>query len=338
MTSWNVLFVGLGPLGRLIIGDFIERRLGTIASAVDVDPTMEGRPIGAFVPSAGASGVRIAPSIGAALKTLDPSALTCAVVATSSDLARCMPTLRELLARGVSIVSTCEELLYPYLRHASAAAELDALCKAHGARCVGTGVNPGFLMDTLPVTLSAVCSNVDRVFVERLQDATTRRVPFQQKIGATLSDDAFAQRVQSGVLRHVGLGESLHFIDRALSMGVVRWNETIQPVRASKPLQCALGAIPAGGISGVRQTAHGFTARGDEVITLEFQAAIGQEHPRDRVVITGRPTIESVVPGAVHGDIATSAITLNSIAPLLSAPAGLHTMASMPVTHFVRGV
>jgi 4-hydroxy-tetrahydrodipicolinate reductase len=234
------------------------------------------------------------------------------------------------------VVSTCEELFHPWLRHEAAARELEHLCREHGVGCVGTGVNPGFLMDTLPVALTAVCRHVERIRVERYQDATTRRIPFQQKIGAALHDDEFRRRVDQGVLRHVGLGESLHFIDRALSMGVTDWHETIEPVRATRPMRCALGDIPQGGISGVHQTAHGFNAQGEEVITLDFQASIGQENPRDRVVITGQPTIESVIPGAVHGDVATSAITLNAIASLLAAGPGLHTMATTPVTRIVR--
>lgn len=336
MTNWNVLFVGLGPLGRMIVGDYLGRGLGRVAGVVDVDPSLAGRRLGEVLGGRSASDVKIAPSLTEEFGRVEPKSMTCAIVATSSDLARCMPTLRELLRRGISVVSTCEELLYPWLRHEAAARELEDLCRSSGARCVGTGVNPGFLMDTLPVALTAVCRDVRRVRVERFQDATTRRIPFQQKIGAALSDTEFAQRVKDGVLRHVGLGESIHFIDRYLSMGVVKWNETIEPVRAARALSCSLGEIPRGGISGVHQSAQAWNAAGEEVITLDFQAAIGQENPRDRVVIEGEPNIESVIPGAVHGDVATSAITLNTIASLLLAPPGLHTMATLPVTRFVR--
>ncbi len=336
MPNWNVLFVGLGPLGRMIVGDYLSRGLGRVAGVVDVDPSLVGRRLGEVLGGDSPSDVRIAQSLAEEFARVDPRSLTCAVLATSSDLQKCMPTLRGLLSRGVSVVSTCEELLYPWLRHEAAADELEALCKANGARCVGTGVNPGFLMDTLPVALTAVCRDVRRVRVERYQDATTRRIPFQQKIGAALNDAEFARRVDQGILRHVGLGESIHFINRYLSMGVVKWNETIEPVRATRKLACSLGEIPVGGISGVHQTAHAWNAAGDEVVTLDFQAAIGQEQPRDRVVIEGQPNIESVIPGAVQGDVATSAITLNTIASLLQAAPGLHTTATLPVVRFVR--
>ncbi|MBL9000076.1 MAG: dihydrodipicolinate reductase [Phycisphaerae bacterium] len=336
MINWNVLFVGLGPLGRMIVDDYLGRRLGRIAGVVDVDPSLAGRRLDEAISGREPSDVKIVASLTEALARIDPMSLTCAVVATSSDLAQCMPTLRELLSRGLSIVSTCEELLYPWLRHEAAAKELEALCAKHGGRCVGTGVNPGFMMDTLPVALTAVCHDVRRVRVERFQDASTRRVPFQQKIGAALSDAEFARRAESGVLRHVGLGESIHFIDRFLSLGVVKWDETLEPVRAARAMTCAVGKIAPGGISGVHQTARAWNAAGDEVITLDFQAAIGQENPRDRVVIEGKPSIESIIPGAVHGDVATSAITLNTIGSLMRAPPGLHTMATLPLTRCAR--
>lgn len=330
MSDWNILFVGFGPLGRMIVGDYLARGLGTVAGVVDSDASLVGKP-------ASEGGIAVTRSIGEALAGVDGKSVKCAVVATSSSLERCMPVLRELLGRGISVVSTCEELLNPWFSNLACARELEKLCADHGARCIGTGVNPGFLMDTLPVFLTAVCKDVRRIRVERFQDAITRRIPFQQKIGATLSEEEFARRVKDKMLRHVGLGESLHFINHYLGLGVVKWSETIEPVRAALAVECALGAIRPGEIAGVRQTATGWNARGDAVIELEFQAAIGQENPRDRVVIEGEPSFEMVIPGAVHGDVATSAITLNTIPRLLEAPPGLHTMVSLPVTRFVRG-
>lgn len=337
MSLWNVLFIGLGPLGRMIASDFLVRGLGRIAGAVDIDPAIVGRPMAEVMGGVGPGSMLVRPTIDEALRGVDLGSVSAAVVATSSDLALCMPVLRDLLSRGISVVSTCEELLHPWLRHPAEAAELERLCARHGARCVGTGVNPGFMMDTLPVALSAVCREVRGVLIERHQDASTRRVPFQKKIGAALDDEAFAARVRDGSLRHVGLGESLHFIDRQLSLGVVRWDETIEPIRASRALSCTLGSIPAGGISGVHQSAHGWNTKGEEVVTLDFRAAIGLENARDRIVIKGDPPIESIIAGAVHGDAATSAITLNAIGSLLRARPGLHTMATLPLTRFERG-
>jgi 4-hydroxy-tetrahydrodipicolinate reductase len=323
----RILLVGLGPLGQFVANDAAKRGVARVVAAVDIDPAVVGKPVSAIVPECG-FGTQVLRSID---DVQNWGEIDCAVVTTSSDLAACMGTFRELLLRDVSIVSTCEELLFPWLRHKSLADELHALAVEHGARIMGTGVNPGFIMDALPVATTAVSKSVRSVKCWRIQDATTRRIPFQKKIGTTLDDAGFAARVKDGSLRHVGLGESLHFISHYLGLGVVKWDETIAAVKAERDMTCGLGPIRRGDAAGVRQTAHGWNAAGEEVVTMEFQAAIGQTGPHDRVVIEGEPRIDLRIEGGIHGDVATSAITLNAIDSLLDSKPGLHTMATVPM-------
>ena len=254
---------------------------------------------------------------------------------TRSDLAECVDTFRELLQRGCSIVSTCEELSWPWLRHPVLAQELHELAVRFGARIVGTGINPGFLMDALPVAMTSACHEVRSVQVERLQDASKRRVPFQAKVGVGLSVDEFEARVAQKTLRHVGLGESMHFVAHALGWHIERWEETIAPVLAEKPTTSALGPVAAGAARGVRQEARAWVA-GRVALDFRFQATIGEAEPRDRIAIEGEPPLEVVIPGGVHGDTATSALVLNMIRPLLHAEPGLHTMSTLPLQGCVR--
>lgn len=330
----RVLQVGLGPLGRMIVADAARRGIAAIGAAVDTDPALAGKPLRELVPESG-SEARVVGSIQQAGPARNFDA---AVVTTSSDLRACAPTLRELIEMGLPVVSTCEELLYPLLRHAELAHEFDARCRTTGARLLATGINPGFLMDALPVAATAVCRRVRGVKAWRIQDATHRRLPFQRKIGAGLDDAAFAAKVAAGSLRHVGLGESLHFIAHYLGMPIGRWSETIDPIKADRDLACALGPIPRGRCAGVRQVAKGWAAGAAPtdapIIELDFRAAIGQPDPHDRVVIDGEPPLDLVIRGGVHGDIATSAITLNAIPSIMGAPPGLHTMATIPLVRF----
>lgn len=332
----RILQVGLGPLGRIIVADAAKRGMAEVVAAVDPAPQIAGVPLKSVVPEC-PWGADVLASLEAV--TVWPQ-VQCAVVSTSSDLSKCAPTLRALLARGVSVVSTCEELLYPWLRHADLAQELDALAKRHNARLLGTGVNPGFLMDALPVAMTAVCRDVRSVRCWRIQDASTRRIPFQKKIGAGLDDQQFAAKVKEGTLRHVGLGESIHFIAHYLGWTIAKWDESIEPVKADRDLMCGLGAITKGRASGVRQVARAWPTADTSkspLIQMEFQAAIGQADPHDRIALDSDPPIDLRIPGAVHGDAATSAITLNAIVSLLAAPAGLHTMATVPMVRFTPG-
>jgi 2,4-diaminopentanoate dehydrogenase len=331
----RLLHVGLGPLGRLIATDAARRGIATIVEAVDVDPALAGKSLEAIAPESGFD----APIRGSISECGPASRFDAALLTTSSDLARCEGSLRELIAMGLPVVSTCEELLFPWLRHPELAERLHHACLSTGARIIGTGVNPGFLMDTLPVAASAVCRSVRHVKVWRVQDATTRRIPFQQKIGAGLDEHAFNEKVQQGTLRHVGLGESLHFVAHYLGLTIDAWSETIEPVKAVTPLTCTLGPIPVGRCAGVRQVAKGWApgaAKTDRpVVELEFQAAIGQADPHDRVALESEPPIDMIIRGGVHGDIATSAITLNTVPAIIEARPGLHTMATVPMVRCV---
>lgn len=320
----RVAQIGLGPLGLMVARDIAARRFGRVVAAVDVDPAIAGRRLGEL---ASVDGLDVV--ISESLEALDGAGqVDVAIVTTSSDLAACALTYRELLARGLSVVSTCEELLYPRLRHAVLAEELDELAKKHGGRLLGTGVNPGLLMDTLPAIATAACRSVRRVDVWRVQDATTRRGPFQKKIGAGLTEEEFEARAAAGTLRHVGLGESLHFVAEAVGMELREWEETLEPVRAARPVRGAFGEIGEGQIAGVRQVAVGRDGDGER-IRLEFVAAIGQEDPHDRVRIEGEPEVDLTIRGGVHGDVATVAMTLNVVEPLLAAAHGLHSMRTI---------
>ena len=329
--SLRIVHVGLGPLGARIASELQARGLGTVVGAVDTASALAGKPLSSVVPNAASIAVSA---------DLDDCLARCghvdaAVVTTSSDAARCAETFRTLLRAGLPVVTTCEEMLWPWLRHPELAAEFDEAARRSGGRLLGTGVNPGFLMDTLPVCATAVCKQVRSVTVSRVQDATTRRVPFQRKIGATLSEEDFGARVAEGSLRHVGLGESLFFIAAGIGAEVADWHESIEPVRASRALTCDLGDIAVGGIAGVRQVATG-TCTDGRGIRLDFLAAVGQDDPHDEVLIEGEPSIHVRLAGGVHGDTATCAITLNAIPSLIEASPGLHTMMSVPLVRCRR--
>ncbi len=327
----RILHVGLGPLGVKILNDLHEREVGHVVACVDTSPSLAGTALHTHVPKASPS-VRV---LGSLEEVRDWDVIDLAIVTTSSDLAKCADTLRTLLRRGKAVVSTCEELVYPWLRHVALAEELEELANRHGGRLLGTGVNPGFLMDALPAFVTSVSKSVRGVACYRVQDASARRIPFQQKIGAGLDDAGFAAKVKDGTLRHVGLGESLHFLAHYLGLPIERWEEDIEPVKASRDMQSGVGPIARGKVAGVRQVAKGYFDE-REVVHLEFQAAIGQHEPYDRIVVEGEPRIDVVIPGGVHGDIATSAIVINSLPRVLEAKPGLHTMATIAPPFFVR--
>jgi 4-hydroxy-tetrahydrodipicolinate reductase len=215
------------------------------------------------------------------------------------------------------------------------ARQIDAAATRAKVAVLGTGVNPGFIMDALPIALSAVCQRVDSVTVERVQDARVRRVPFQQKIGAGLTPAQFRTGVERGTLRHVGFAESIGMIAEALGGKLQRVTEQVNPVIASEAIEGELLAVDPGYVCGIRQEGVGYI-KGEPKIRLNLEAYLGAPESYDAVTIEGSPRIASRISGGVHGDIATAAMVVNSIPALIDADPGLRTMRDMRLPGFVR--
>jgi 4-hydroxy-tetrahydrodipicolinate reductase len=258
-------------------------------------------------------------------------------VTTVSSIVALESQVAELAKAKLHIVSTCEELFFPWKTNPEISKRIDKVCRENGVVCVGTGVNPGYLMDFLATVLTGVCQKVERVEVWRVQDASVRRIPFQQKIGAGLTLEEFEVKKNKGTLRHVGLPESVDFIASRLGWKLDRNVETLEPVIACEDIHSGYKPILKGMACGVHQVGKGFV--GDkEVITLNFRAAVGEPESYDQVKIDGEPKIQSRIAGGVNGDIATCAITLNVARSVLEASAGFKTMSDIPgVAFFKKG-
>lgn len=325
MSRLSWIQVGLGPLGRALATQAIERGVGQLVGVFDPNPELVGRPVHELVP--GAPRELVVQMTPEELPADTP--VRVALVTTTSKLDLALPTFKHLLTRGIPVVSTCEELSWPWLRHPVLAAELQEYAVRGRASIVGTGVNPGFLMDALPRALFTACRSVEHVRIHRRQDAGTRRSPFQAKIGATRDAATFQAELDRGDTGHVGLGESLHFLAYSLGWRITSWDERAEAVLADVELPSALGTIAPGRVRGLRQIATAMCA-GNKTIELIFKAAVGESSPEDRITITGDPGIESVIEGGLHGDAATLAVVLNTIRPLIHAEPGLKTMADLP--------
>jgi hypothetical protein len=281
----------------------------------------------------GGSAGAVTGDLQTALRELRPDA---AVVCTSSALERVAPTLEACLAAGAAVVSTTEELAYPWRERPNLARRLDEAAKRAGRAVVGVGVNPGFAMDALPLVLTAVCERVDKVTVRRIQDAAKRRLPFQQKIGAGLTLEEFEERVATGQVRHVGLAESIGMIAAALGWQLDEVTDEIAPMVADRAVASNQLAVEAGQVCGLIQTGTG-RQNGRVRVRLEMEAYLGAPESYDEVEIEGSPPLRSRVEGGIHGDIATVAITVNAIPRALAAPPGLLTAKDLPPAYCWAG-
>ncbi len=321
---------GVGPIGASIARLMREKQAIEICGAIDTDPAKVGRDLGEVVGASDAPwGVKISAD---AREVLEQSA-DVVIHSTSSSLPKVMGQLLACLEAEACIVSTCEELSYPYRTHPELAAKLDAAAKDWGVALVGTGVNPGFVMDKLVVTLAAVSQRIEHAKALRIVDASKRRLPLQKKIGAGMTVDEFRKQVAAGVIKHVGLPESVAMIADSLNLPVEEITETIEPMVASERVQTEFLTVEAGQAAGVHQIARG-VGGGKELVYLELQMYVGAKNPADTVELTGHPNISLVIPGGSHGDIATASVVVNSIPVILDAPAGLRTSRDLPIGFF----
>jgi hypothetical protein len=331
--STRVMLMGLGPIGAGVARQLIARRHFKLVAAVDIDPAKVGKDLADVVDLAKRTRIRVSADPAAAIRQTRPQV---AVLCTGSSLRTVWPQIETILKGRVPIVSTTEELSYPFRSNRALARKIDAAAKKARVAVVGTGVNPGFAMDALPIALTALCEHVDAVRVERVQDARIRRLPFQRKIGSGLSAQEFAGRVKAGTVRHVGLTESVSMIADALGWRLQRITDEIQPVIAAAPVESRFLSVEAGQVCGITQEGVGYRD-GRAVVVLRLEAYLGAPESYDSVRIEGSPPLFVKALGGYHGDVATTSIIVNTIPKVLQAAPGLHTMRSLALPSFAGG-
>jgi hypothetical protein len=324
---------GLGPIGAAIVKQVATRPGFKIVGAIDIDAAKAGRDLGEVVGLPKRLGAKVSADAAKALKAAKPDVV---VLCTSSSIKSVLPQIEQILKAKVPIVSTTEELAYPGYTHIRQARQIHALAKKAKVAVLGTGVNPGFAMDALPIALTAVCERVDRIVVHRVQDARIRRLPFQQKIGAGLTTEQFEKKKADGSVRHVGMAESIAMIADAMGWTLDRISDDLKPKLASVTISSEYLAVDAGYVAGIIQDGVGYR-KNEPVIKLHMEAYLGSPETYDSVDIEGSPSLSMKISGGIHGDVATASIVINSIPKVLQAAPGLHTMRDLPLPSFFPG-
>lgn len=329
----HVLQIGFGPLGIQIGKYIVQKSTVKTVAVVDINTDFIGKKLQSFDDTL-SDEVFVYMSVKEAISSLGykPDVV---IITTVSSLEKLIPQVKEVAEFGIPVISTCEELSYPWKLQPQLSKELDAICKKNQIACLGTGINPGFLMDYLPSVFSSVCKDIKHVSVERIQDATPRRIPFQKKIGAGLSLKAFKEKEATGTLRHVGLQESVYLLANSLGLELDSVSESLNPVIANKTVASSAIIVKIGDARGVEQISHGYV-KGECRISMHFKAAIGELRSYDKITIKGTPNFTSLIEGGLNGDICTCAVTVNTIKSILKLTPGLHTMTDIAAPGYIN--
>ena len=327
----RIVQYGLGPIGQETARTVLDKDAAhamTLVGAVDIDPDKVGRDVADVIgDGVAATGVAVSDDAEAVLAESDPDVV---LHTTTSFLGGVTDQLVQCARSGTHVVSSTEELSFPYDRDPEGAERLDRVAREEGVVIVGTGVNPGYAMDTLPLMATGVCTDVRAVHVERVVNASERRHPLQDKVGAGISTQAFEEKKAGGKFGHIGLRESLLMVADGLGWSLDEVEEELQPVHAETPVDTGYRQVEAGEVAGIHHVAAGLID-GERPLTLDLKMYVGAESSHDDVKVDGDPPIDLRFRGGIFGDTATVGMLVNTAPLAASARPGLQTMADLPV-------
>ena len=319
----RVVSLGLGAIGLAIADAVFDKADIELVAAVDASDALAGRNLADVLPNAPA-GLAISSDLS---NVLDREEKGVVIQATSSRLEDIAPQLDTIIGYGWNVLSTSEELTHAHAADSTLALHVDQLASQMGVTVLGAGVNPGFLMDVLPLLLSGLCLRVDSIYVRRVVDTNARRPQLQAKVGVGMTKGDFEAQAEEGRLGHVGLRQSAHLIAETLGWTNLRYTESLAPVVAAEETVAPIAAVREGGVIGQRQLAT-VQADGEERVRLELEMYAGAD-AEDRIHIDGEPSIQQVITGGVNGDIATASVMANLVKAVEDARPGLITMADL---------
>ncbi len=323
----RVVQFGLGPIGTAVARLVLTKRNLELVGGIDIDPAKVDVDLGEVLSLNRTLGTRVSNDAAKILEVNKPDIV---LHSTTSFLNGIEDQLEMCIKSKASVVSSCEELFFPFKRSPEFSKRIDELARQHGVTVLGTGVNPGFSMDVLVLAMSSVCAHVKRISATRVVDASKRRLPLQRKIGAGLKPDQFRMLAREGKLGHIGLVESLTAVATKLGFEIDEIEESVEPRIADEIVETPFLKVDAGQVAGILHVARGLED-GQERIKLELHMFVGAREQWDDINIEGEPPIRLKIHGGIFGDTATVARMVNAIPIVCESKPGLMTAVDLPM-------
>lgn len=326
----RIVQYGLGLIGREVVRTVLNKQVTgpfELVGAIDIDPGKVGHDVADLVDGCSPVGIQIQDDVERVVAETEPDVVLHTTTSFLDDVAS---QIKQCIQAGADVVSSTEELAYPFERYPSLARELDRMAHEHDQVIIGTGVNPGYAMDTLALTATGVCVTVDAIMIERVVDASKRRRSLQEKIGAGLSTEAFAKKKATGTFGHIGLRESLFLVADGLGWSLDGVEETLDPVVTRKAVETPYLIAEEGEVAGIHHAIEG-RVKDKTVLALSLKMYVGAEASRDQIKVKGDPPIDLAVQNGIFGDTATVGVLVNTIPLAMEASPGLRTIKDLPV-------
>jgi 2,4-diaminopentanoate dehydrogenase len=343
-TDWHtaplirVLVLGTGQMGAGIARLVLDKPGLALVGAYAKRQERAGTDLGPVLGLDHSLGIAISTDLDAVIAHSRPDV---AIQATCSRLSEALPEISLLMRHGVHVISIAEEMAYPAATAPATAADLHHLAVEHGVAVVGTGINPGFVLDLLIITLTGVCTDIQSIVAQRINDLSPYGPSVLTSQGVGLTPDVFRAGLESGtVVGHFGFPESIRMIADTLGWDLERIEERREPIVSTVRRTTPFVTVEPGSVAGCLHTAVAYRA-GTPVITLihpqQIHPHLEGVHTGDSIEIHGTPAVRLAGSPEIPGGIGTVAVAVNLIPRVLNAAPGLHSMADLPVPAAILG-
>ncbi|MGE5580768.1 MAG: 2,4-diaminopentanoate dehydrogenase [Bacillota bacterium] len=329
-TETRVMLWGLGAMGSGMAELLLKKDGLKVVSALEQNASKVGRDLGELL-GAGRAGVTVTSNLDDAFAA-KPDIV---VIATSSFVTDVFPHITSALEHGCNVVTIAEEMAYPWAVEPDLSKKMDALAKAAGKTVLGTGINPGFVLDTLVISLTGICRDVRHIYAKRVNDLAPFGPTVMRTQGVGTTPDEFKKGIESGdIVGHVGFQQSIYMIGEALGWKIDKVVEEREPIITNIERKTRYAHVMPGNVAGCRHTARAYAGE-REVIFLEHPQQICPEaegvDTGDYITIQGDPPVNLSIKPEIPGGIGTIAAAVNMIPLVTAARPGLVTMADLPV-------
>jgi len=263
------------------------------------------------------------------------------LLCTDSFTRTAFDRIKFILEKKINCITSAEEMAYPQAQEPELAKQLDEIAKANGVSVLGTGINPGLIMDLLVVIMTGCCETVDHIVARRVNSLSPFGPAVMEEQGIGITVDEFKKGVETGKLSgHVGFPESINMIADAIGWKVEKVTQSMDPIVTDVDRKSPHGFAKAGDVAGCAMKGYGY---------IDGELKIEMDHPQqiepeqvgvttgDYVIIKGTPNINLVNSPEVPGGIGTIAMCVNMIPQIINARPGLHTMLTLPVPRAIMG-
>jgi 2,4-diaminopentanoate dehydrogenase len=337
MENVKVVICGLGAMGSGMAKMLLQKKGIEIVAAVDSYEGKVGKDLSEVLGVEGKLNLKVS---GDFHKTISETEADIVILAIDSFVKTVYPYIKFVVENKLNCITIAEEMAYPYTADIRLANDLDRLAKENGVTILGTGINPGFVLDTLIITLSAACRRVYSISASRVNDISPFGTTVMKTQGVGTTMEEFERGIKDGsIVGHVGFQQSITMIAKTLGIEIDEIIETREPIVSNTYRETNYVKVEPGMVAGCSHIGYGMK-NGKAVITLEHPQQIYPQNEGvdtgDYISIKGEPDLKFSIRPEIPGGIGTMAVAINMIPQVIASTAGLKTMMDLPLPHAVE--